>query len=245
MSSSSRAERRSVHESKGMGLVALCLLTLACGVTCSSPRAALGNETLGGFLAEQENASGKTESEQLAKLEEAISELGEPPRDSMSIARCRNEALRLFNEGRQPVTRQRSYELLKRFAPRELPDLVRTVRIRVPNVSCYGRFLDALNERVRDPSPWIHEITIVNTDATRLTRELAEFPLGTDAELSVVVDAARSERELADWLVKAYGPGVATWRIEVAMPIERLLNQAAALPEDASAIPNDASSDIR
>lgn len=223
MSFSQLSEREVDCQSRPIWRATKRILGLACSIVLSLPAAALCEESPSHGIAVQENDSADVDSEQLANLENALRAFDESG-DSENLDQLVAEALRLFKESIQPLTRQRSYEILKRFDSRELPNLVRTVRIKVPNVSCYGRFLDALHSRVRDESIAIHEITIVNTGSTRLTRKLSEFPLGTDAELSIVIDASRSDREVLDCLVTAFGAEVMQWRIDVEVSIEQLLS---------------------
>ena len=123
--------------------------------------------------------------------------------------------------------------------PTEEVDRTQVV-IMVPNVSCYGRFHDSLNEHLQRKHDWIHSVSIRNTEKVRNpykgdagSSKMVSFSgsgdlpfdIGTIAELTFSIDASKSTLDLLKAIRDSKQYSLKRWTVQVEVPIEEMLSR--------------------
>lgn len=114
------------------------------------------------------------------------------------------------------------------------------VVIKVPNVTCYGRFHDSLKEHLQDKHDWIHSVRVGNTgkvrkrgNASRATQGIVSvgkadelpFDIGTIAELTFSIDSSRTALDLLKAIRETKQYSLKDWKVQVEVSIEEMLAQ--------------------
>jgi len=114
------------------------------------------------------------------------------------------------------------------------------VVIRVPNVTCYGRFHDALKEHLQDKHDWIHMVKISDTGETRnlvsaggyMSKSTSAgktggffFDIGTVAELTFTIDSSRTTLDLLKTIKETQRYSMKDWTVQLEVSVEKMLLQ--------------------
>lgn len=131
-----------------------------------------------------------------------------------------NIASDLFLSSAPNDVRQKAFGILDKNASTYLAPHVREIKVLVPNVSCYGRFVDWLKRSVRDEYDWVYKVGIRNT--YRVKEQPGKLTLGTVAELTFTIDTGKKPSELAKALKTSQLDGIQGWTMMVEQPIDAL-----------------------
>lgn len=110
--------------------------------------------------------------------------------------------------------RRQAFAILSKWVPQEVASEVTTVKINGPHTTCWGRFQDALDERLLSANDWILKARAHNTHRSRG----GPNTFGTIAGLEFVLDRSKSANDLIQALKKA-GFDLRSWTIMVETPI--------------------------
>ncbi len=138
--------------------------------------------------------------------------------------------------------RQRAFNVLYIAAGNRPPAGVRSVTIEAPNITCHGRFLDSLNEHVRDANPWILRTEVELQAVSKLqppqTQPVRYFdgsePLDFgSAGLTIIrffIAQDKSPVDLARAVAATNRYSMKNWKVLTPLPIEMLLKDARLQP---------------
>lgn len=127
----------------------------------------------------------------------------------------------IFRSSAPAETRRRAYNILSKHAPRLLKNHTQEIKLRVPNVSCYGRFQDSLREHIGRKHDWIYSVTLADTGEVR--KGSSSLIIGTVAELTFVTDKEKRPQDLLAALKESQQYQLDRWTILVEKPVNELL----------------------
>lgn len=152
-----------------------------------------------------------------------LMEFAEKALEENQSARAADLARHVFLSSANAASRQRAFTVLDKCAPIHLAEHTKEFLVLVPNVSCYGRFQDSLNQSVRDQLDWVYKIDIRNTNRVQQEPPNSGFLIGTIAELRFTVNRDKSPEEFVRALKEKAGGGVGEWEILVPTKVIDLL----------------------
>ncbi|MEL6106443.1 MAG: hypothetical protein AAFU85_10415 [Planctomycetota bacterium] len=136
-----------------------------------------------------------------------------------------SEAIRLsrnlFLSSAPAKARRQAFAILEKWVPQETKKHVTLVQINGPHTTCWGRFQDALDERLIGANDWVLKARAQNT---HLHRGGANA-FGTIARLNFAIDKPKQPKQLIQALKDA-GFDTRGWTIFVETPVERFLEDA-------------------
>lgn len=135
------------------------------------------------------------EPDRLADVSRKLIKIAEQRAHSGDMAESVRLAHNLFLSSSPAEVRNHAFDILLKHAPALLQPHTRKIELHVPNVSCYGRFLDSLKAHVVNRQTWIYRVSIKDT---RRVANNQEIQIGTLAELTFWVDQSKSPRALLE-----------------------------------------------
>ncbi|MFN3193008.1 MAG: hypothetical protein ACE361_21035 [Aureliella sp.] len=176
------------------------------------------------------NADGNPE---IARLEQALQDSGPQESDAAAIelmhaaARLSKksdslvESLRvaenIYMSSAPAVARRSAYALLDQYMPGLVAQHSKVIHFNGPHTTCWGRFHDALNDRLLGNNEWIMKAKVTNTHVQRNPKAL-----GTVAALEFAIDKSHSPKDLLEAL-KDSGFDVRGWTVFVEVPATSLI----------------------
>ena len=164
-------------------------------------------------------------SDQIDQAAARLMDLAEQRNQEKAHAEAADLARHVFLSSANAKARQRAFAILDQTASIHLAHHTQEIVVLVPNVSCYGRFLDSLERNVRDQTDWIYKVGIRNTYRVQQDRPASGLIIGTIAELKFTVDRNKSPSEFAETLLTKAGANAKHWQIQVPTKISQLLEQ--------------------
>ncbi len=154
-----------------------------------------------------------------------LSELAGRLLESKKQIEAVNIAKDLFLSSAPADVRKAAYRILDDHASIYLAPHVTEIRVLVPNISCYGRFLESLQQSVRDKFDWVYDVRIRNTHRVQPVTDPGQLTIGTVAELSFIIDQSRTTRELAAALKSSQHGSIEGWTMLIEQPIDALVDE--------------------
>ena len=173
------------------------------------------------------------QAQEIAELESRLTSENPADFESASIALAKiaselsnsahsSEALRIarnvFLSSAPARARRAAFNILERLDPNELAKHVTVVRMKGPHCTCWGRFQDALDQRLLGDNAWVLKARASNTFVKENPKEL-----GTLASLEFAIGNQHKQTDLIVALKEA-GFDVKGWKLLVEVPVESYLD---------------------
>jgi hypothetical protein len=97
----------------------------------------------------------------------------------------------------------------------------REVILLVPNVTCYGRFLDSFKTHLRDVHPWIQGVAIENTGRVK---QVAPLTIGTVAKVTFTIDSQKTPKDLLVAIRTSRRYDLTHWTVRVEQAVLEILD---------------------